>query len=491
MIWRRSLAVSTVFCVARGAHEGTEMRIPKLIPQIRSGVLALTLALLAGAPAVTEAVEKAPEFKPGFNLFSPAQDVQVGRENAAQVEKQLPILKDAEVERYVNDLGRRLAGYSPNSRSEYVWQFKVVNSSDINAFALPGGFIYINRATIEAAQNEAQLAGVIAHEEGHVVMRHGTHQASEMMLAQAPLSILGGFFGQGGSVMGQLAELGIGLGVNSVFLHNSRSIEAQADQVGTYTLYHAGYDPHAMAQFFQIIEQKYPQKTLEFFSNHPNPDHRIEKVNAEIPTLGPAKAWKTDSPDFETIKKRLLGLPPPPKAQPLPQAPPSSGAGGPGSVAAPSRSFTNYQGHGFTLRYPDNWQVYEGQDNVVLAPSGGVWQTQQSGSVQAYGASISRQNYPSGNPSLRDATEQLVQSLRQSNPNMKVVNQRNIKVNGREALSTMLENDSPLQGQKERDNLVTLRSNDALLTMVFVAPEFAYNSYQSTFEDMLKSLVLQ
>ena len=465
------------------------MRITKSISLAGSAVALLTLALLATAPALIQAVQKAPEFKPGFNLFSPAQDVQAGRENAAQVEKELPILHDAAVERYVNDLGKRLAAYSPNSRSEYVWQFKVVNSPDINAFALPGGFIYVNRATIEAAQDEAQLAGVIAHEEGHVVMRHGTHQASEMMLAQAPLSILGGFLGQGGSVMGQLAEAGIGLGVNSMFLHNSRTIEAQADQVGTYTLYQAGYDPHAMAQFFQIIEQKYPQKTLEFFSNHPNPDHRIEKVNAEIPTLGPPKAWKTDSPDFDAIKKRLLGMPPAPKAQPKPaaSAPPS----GPGPVAAPSGHFTSYQGHGFALHYPDNWQVYEGQDGVVLAPSGGIWQAQQGGSVQAYGATISRQNYPSGNPNLRDATDQLVQSLRQSNPAMRVLEQKQLKVNGHEALSTLLENDSPLQGQKERDHLVTLRSSDGLLALVFTAPESAYKNYQSTFEDMLKSFALQ
>ena len=156
----------------------------------------------------------------------------------------------------------------------------------------------------------------MAHEEGHVVMRHGTHQASERMLAQAPLAILGGALGQGGSWLSRLAQYGIGFGVNSVFLHNSRSIEAQADQVGAYTLYQIGYDPHAMAQFFQIIEQKYPDRTMEFFSDHPNPEHRIEKIDQEIPELGPPKAWKTDSPDFESVKHRLLSMPPPPKLNP-------------------------------------------------------------------------------------------------------------------------------------------------------------------------------
>jgi len=256
------------------------------------------------------------DLRPGWNLFSPQKDVELGRENSTQVDKELPILNDSAAERYVSELGHRLSAYAPNNKSDYAWQFKVVNSGDINAFALPGGFIYVNRATIESAQEEAQLAGVIAHEEGHVVMRHGTHQASQMMLAQAPLSILGGLLGQSGSTAAQLAQMGIGLGVNSIFLHNSRSMEAQADEVGTYILYQAGYDPHAMAQFFEILEKKYPQgggPVGQFFSDHPNPGNRIKNVDAEIPRLGPSRAGKTDTPEFQAVKKHVQSLPPPPK----------------------------------------------------------------------------------------------------------------------------------------------------------------------------------
>ena len=273
-------------------------------------------AVLVATPGILWGVQQL-KFKPGWNVFSPQQDVQVGREDAAEVDKQLPILQNATVERYVNELGRRLSTYTPNNREEYVWQFKVVNSPDINAFALPGGFIYVNRATIEAAQDEAQLAGVIAHEEGHVVMRHGTHQASETMLAKGSLGILGGLLGGQGGSLGSTALQGVaGLGVNSALLHNSRQAESQADAVGTYVLYEAGYDPLAMVQFFQIIEQKYPQRTLQFFSDHPNPENRIKKVDEEIPQLGPAKQWKTDSPEFEAVKRRLLAIPPPPKTRP-------------------------------------------------------------------------------------------------------------------------------------------------------------------------------
>ncbi len=275
------------------------------------------ISALALSPVLLYAVEQL-NFRPGFNLFSPAQDVEVGKQASAEVNKQLPLVRDPQVVRYVNDLGKSLAAVAPNQPGgvKYSWTFSVVNSSDINAFALPGGFIYVNRGAIEAAQDEAQIAGVIAHEEGHVVMRHGTHQASEMVLAQAPLSILAGLLGQSSSVMSQLAQIGLSFGVNSILLRNSRNAESQADEVGTYILYQAGYDPYGMAQFFHTIEQKYPQKTIQFFSDHPNPGNRIQNVDDEIPKLGPKKDWKTDSPEFESVKQRLQRMPQAPKPAP-------------------------------------------------------------------------------------------------------------------------------------------------------------------------------
>lgn len=275
----------------------------------------LILVCFAAPPLVTYAISRL-NFKPGFNLYSPAQDVALGRRNAAQIEKQMPMLHDAQVLQYINGLGKKLASFAPNDLPVYVWQFRVVNTNDINAFALPGGFVFVNRGTIVAAQDEAELAGVMAHEIGHVVMRHGTHQASEKGLVEAPLSILGAILGSSGSIVGGLTRAGIGFGINSIFLKNSRDIEAQADEVGTYILYRAGYDPHAMAQFFQILQQKYPQQTIQFFSDHPNPGDRIKNVNEEIPLLGPPRHEIKDTPEFERIKKRLESLPaaPPPPA---------------------------------------------------------------------------------------------------------------------------------------------------------------------------------
>ncbi|MGD0010215.1 MAG: M48 family metallopeptidase [Terriglobia bacterium] len=449
----------------------------------------MTLALLFLAPGGAWGVESL-EFKPGFNLFKMQQDVQLGKENAEQFDKELPLVTDPQVLRYINDLGRRLASFAPNNNSEYAWTFKVVNSSDINAFALPGGYIYVNRGAIVAAENEAQIAGVMAHESGHVVMRHGTHAVSQALLAQAPLAILGGMLGQTGSLTAQLAEMGLGLGVNSILLKNSRSAESQADEVGTYILYQAGYDPHAMAQFFEIIEKKYPEKTIQFFSDHPVPENRIKAVDSEIPRLGPAKEWKTDSPEFEATKERLLSLPAPPTATPAPSASASSS----GPPPLPSSRLIKFEGKGFSIDYPDNWQVQQNEDAVALIPPGGIVEDAESGSAQAYGTSISRfqpQSSRQGNWGLVDATQELLDTMRLSNPNLLVIKQGGMKLEGRAAISTLLETDSPLQGQKERDLLVTTRQGDSLLSLIFTAPESLFDAYKPTFDAMLQSLELQ
>jgi Zn-dependent protease with chaperone function len=449
----------------------------------------MTLALLFLAPGMAWGVESL-KFKPTFNLFKMQQDVQLGKEHAEQIDKELPLVTDPQVLRYINDLGRRLASFAPNNNSEYAWTFKVMNSSDINAFALPGGYIYVNRGAIVAAENEAQIAGVMAHESGHVVMRHGTHEVSQALLAQAPLAILEGILGQTGSLTAQLAEMGLGLGLNSILLKNSRSAESEADEVGTYILYQAGYDPHAMAQFFEIVEKKYPQKTKQFFSDHPVPENRIKAVDSEIPLLGPAKEWKTDSPEFEATKERLLSLPAPPTATPSPSA--SASSSGPPPV--PSSRLIKFEGKGFSIGYPDNWQIQQNEDAVALIPPGGIVEVAEAGSAQAYGTSISRfqpQSSRQGNWGLVDATQELLDTMRLSNPNLRVIKQGGMKLEGRAALSTLLETDSPLQGQKERDLLVTTRQSNSLLSLIFIAPESLFDAYRPTFDAMLQSLELQ
>jgi predicted Zn-dependent protease len=244
--------------------------------------------------------------KPGWNMFSPRQDVEVGQEVARDAERQLPMLNNPRVDQYVNALGRRLAAQAPGER--YPYRFKVVNDRAINAFALPGGPVYINRGLIAAADSEAQLAGVIAHEVAHVALRHGTNQASKAAAAQVPLALLGRIVGND-STRDMLLQLGAGFAANSILLKYSRTAESQADILGTQILYDAGYDPRAMAQFFQKLQGG----GVEFFSNHPSPDNRVARVNQEVNALGGApRRAAGDSGAFYDVKRSVGSMAPAP-----------------------------------------------------------------------------------------------------------------------------------------------------------------------------------
>ena len=181
------------------------------------------LGLIFAIALTANAADSRSKLKPGWNLFSPQQDVEMGRQVSRQAERELPMLNDRRANAYVDALGKRLAAHAPGEK--YPYQFRIVNDSAINAFALPGGFVYVNRGALEAADTEAQIAGVIAHEIGHVALRHGTHQASTAYVAQAPLAILGGVLGSN-SVGGVLAQLGVSFATSSLLLKYSRDVES-------------------------------------------------------------------------------------------------------------------------------------------------------------------------------------------------------------------------------------------------------------------------
>ncbi len=207
--------------------------------------------------------------KPGWNMFSPQQDVEVGQQVSVRRREANPHDERSRVDNYLNDLGQRLSAHAPGYKFPYT--YKAVNDRAINAFALPGGPVYINRGLIEAADDEAQLAGVIAHETSHVALRHGTNQASKASAAQLPLSILGGLLGSN-STGAALAQLGAGFTVNSILLKYSRTDETQADIMGTQILYDSGYDPRAMAQFFEKLQAaKQGQEPSRILQRPPQP----------------------------------------------------------------------------------------------------------------------------------------------------------------------------------------------------------------------------
>src|SRR4051812_45605377 len=185
---------------------------------MRRDIRAAVIVFLTGGVLLAQLKE----LKPGWNVFKPQQDIQLGKEAKQQVEQQQPVVHDARITNYLEGLGQRLAR-SPHA-GDWPFSFQAINDKNINAFALPGGPMFVNTATIVAADNEAQLAGVMAHEMSHVVLRHGTHQATKAQALQLPAAIAGAVLG--GGMMGQLGRLGIGLGANSLLLHYSRDAEA-------------------------------------------------------------------------------------------------------------------------------------------------------------------------------------------------------------------------------------------------------------------------
>src|ERR1044071_9749117 len=225
--------------------------------------------------------------RPGFNLFSKDQDVQLGKESAAEVRKQMTVINDPFLIGYVNRVGKRLAN-SPEARdSGYPFTFEVVADPSINAFALPGGPMFIHTGLLKAVDNEAQLAGVMGHEMSHVILRHGTHEASKANGIQLLVGGLGALFGGGESTAGKLAQAGLGLGGNSLILKFSRDAESEADSLGSHLMSEAGYDPVQMAKFFEKLagDRQSGQFLAKFMSDHPDPGNRETAIQAEMKTL--------------------------------------------------------------------------------------------------------------------------------------------------------------------------------------------------------------
>ena len=418
------------------------------------------------------------KLRPGTNSFSPQQDIEMGQQVAKDAEKQLALITDPDVTAYVAALGQQLVAAAPNEY-KFPFTFKVVNDRSINAFALPGGPVYVHRGAIEAADNEAQIAGVISHEIGHVILRHGTNQATKAQYAQGLGALAGIFGGNIGKIVGGLG----GFAANSVLLRYSRDAETQADLMGTQILYDKTYDPRAMAQFFDKLAKEHKgSSTEQFFSNHPIPENRITKVNQEISKIGPAVANpRSDSADFQRVKRALLAMPEPPKA---PTAPAANAPAAP--PAAPSTRMTDFQAAGLQLRHPDNWKPAVQGTNVTIAPAGGVV---GQGDL-AYGLLIDVFTPQNAN-NLDQATEQFLQNLQKGNPDMKFVRSRvQSRVDGQAALLAEATNTSPVGGQ-ETDVITTVWRNGQLQYFVQVAPTKDLPKYQTTFRTIMDSVKLR
>lgn len=263
---------------------------------------AIAAALLLALPAIAEAQTRV---KPGFNMFSPQQDVQIGYNSAAQVERQMRIVRDSAVAAYVDGIGQTLARSAPGPQFQY--RFRVIDSPEMNAFALPGGYIYLNRGVLENAQNEGEVAGVLAHEIAHVALRHGTENASKGQLTQAGAGLIGALLGRKMSRnTAQIVNVAGGVGMQALFLKYSREAETEADIVATQMMARSGrYSPADLVSFFQKIERGNRTQVAQWMSSHPAPSRRVQRIEQEARLIGAPMRPSTRTTELRRVQARL------------------------------------------------------------------------------------------------------------------------------------------------------------------------------------------
>ena len=438
------------------------------------------LVSMMAAAAVSFAEIKPP--KPGFNLFSHDQDIQLGREAAAQVESKMRVLHNEELDSYIRSIGERLV--RSNYAGSFPYTFEVVSDKNINAFSLPGGPVFINTGLIQAADNEAQLAGVMAHEISHVALRHATNQASKADFIQIPAILAG--VATGGSMFGQLAQVGLGLGANSMLLKFSRGAESQADYNGALLMADAGYNPIEMARFFEKLEAKYGNG-IQFLSDHPTPGNRVRAVEAEVQQM-PQQQYTTDSGQFQRIRDLVTHLPADRPYRNSYQDRPTSSDDSSGM--RPSRNLRPYSTNAYSLNYPANWQAFgsQGSPAVTIAPREALMQKSEGGVQVGYGVMVSYYTPDVDRLDLRRDTQDLIRRLAQENPGMRVQGQRQISLNGEQALETTLSARSPYEGESETDVVVTAARPEGLFYLSFTAPQSEWRSAGPVFQEMLSSV---
>ena len=430
------------------------------------------------------------------NKYKVQDDIKLGDEAARQVEQTMPVLSNARDTEYLESVGQRLVRAVPNQfqHPEFNYRFKIVNASDINAFALPGGAMFVNRGMIEAAKNEGEMAGVMAHELSHVVLRHGTAQATKQSSVGTQLGNIGLILG--GAILGGQAGAQIGAaGAQVLNTRYSREYEKQADILGAQIMANAGYDPRDLANMFRTIEQQSGGRSgPEWLSDHPNPGNRYEYINQEAQMLRVSPNPIKLTGGFERTKADLSGLPAARSSAEIEkgqagqtgQTSPTANGKYENTVAFPSAQTKSYRGGNFlSVNYPGNWQVFEEQSGVQFAPSGaygssGITRGAMFGVGQTNGTNLSQ------------ATQEYVSGLLQSNAYLRQSGTSSrTTIDGKPAYQTTLSGRSEITGKTEIVTIyTTLMSNNQLFYAATVAPQDESSRYSGAFRTMLNSIRL-
>ena len=458
---------------------------------------AATVVALAASMAIVSAQTKV---TPPSNKYSVQDDIKLGQDAAREARQQLPLLRDEAVHSYVARLGERLVAAIPADQRHpgFDYTFDVVNVRDINAFALPGGPMFVNRGMIEAAKTEGEVAGVMAHEISHVALRHGTAQASKAtpyQIGQIAGGILGAIIG---GTAGQVISQGTAFGLGTAFMKYGREYERQADIEGAQIMARAGYDPREMANMFRTIEQQSGGGGPEWLSDHPNPGNRSAYITKEAELIRVSNPVR-DSAEFARVKSRLRSMPKAPTTQEATRngrrTSTSRGEGNRGGVptgrvSAPSSRYTEYEEGGlFRVAVPSNWRELTSNSSVTFAPDG-AYGEYDGQNVFTHGVEIGVTR--SRARDLRTATDALIDALSDSNPRLRRESDyRQRSVAGRSGLQTVLSNVSDVTRQEETIQLATtLMADGTLLYALGVAPDADFDAYQPHFQRVIQSIRL-
>ncbi len=470
----------------------------------------ICLALAASFSALTPLCQARVELMPCKNNFTPQQQIELGQKAAAQVYKQMPVLPDSNpVSQYVQRLGMKLAAQAPGYKWPY--NFHVADVAEINAFALPGGSIFVNLGTIQAATNEAQLAGVMAHEISHVVLQHSVCNAVKQQrvgliagLGQIAAGVLLGGAG------GDLAAQGIGMSAGLGFLKMSRGAEKQADLLGVGILYDAGYDPRAMAQFFEILQSKYGAGGSQFMSDHPNPGNRSEYIDKEIATFVAKPNTVTTTPAFTQIHAQVAGMhaytakeissggwkkqdPNQPVSTGVNEPVGVSAAGAAAADAVSPDGWQTFQGSGFTIQLPADWKIYGDQSAAMFTTPNGMARSAGGGPGNVIEGALTDRYQPENPGNLDSALDGLMTEIARDNPGLTPGARSDVTVSGVAGRSMESENRSANDGRGEHDWIVALpqRNSSLLRYFVFIAPSADFERMRPTFSRMLQSITFR
>jgi len=474
---------------------------------MRPGLLHLTgLAVALAVCATTGMAETA--IKLPKNKFTPQQDVEMGREAADEVRRQYPVITDERITSYLTSLGDRLVAAAPQELKQpvYKYSFTPVNMKEINAFALPGGPMFVHRGMFDAASTEGEVTGVMAHELSHVLLRHGTANATK---AQNPWLQLGQLAGVvGGAVVGggagSLIAQGSQFGLGTLLLRYSRDFEKQADLLGAQIMARAGYDPRELAHMFETIQKESQNSGSggpQWMSSHPDPGNRTVYITKEAESL--TIGAPPDTAQFARMKTVFASLPAAKTSADLARRGTGGGGGNgnqldeaqravgtPGQpIPRPSSQYRTFAGGKvFQASVPDNWTALNGQSTIRVVPENGY------GAINGQTVFTHGVEFGVAKAETRDlaqATKAWLNAVAGGNPELRLAGQQQAtQISGRSTLVTPLVNPSPLGGQEHIVIYTTFLADGTLFYYLTIAPEADAAQLQDVFQKIGSSIRL-